>query len=240
MSTAARHLRFLKPARLAILLALAASAAGCLREPGIVTNTIPDDYRDRHPILLADAEETLNIYGTGRYGLDPRQHDDVVAFARYYSSRGKGGMTAFVPSYGGGARLAEIKAALSAAGVASFPLQVRSYATPKGEAQHPIRLVFTRLTAKVAYRCDQAPQDLMYGSTTEGWKNQEYWNLGCAYQHNLAQQVDDPIDLVRGRPEAPPDTARRMAVIDKLRKSEDPSTNWKAKPTSINNSLGGF
>jgi pilus assembly protein CpaD len=220
--------------------ALALGAAGCLREPAVTASGVQDDYRDRHPIYVADAEESMDVYAGGRAGLDHRQREDVIAFAKLYAQRGKGPMTAFVPSHGGHYSLGQVRHALAEAGVASFPLAVRSYATPQGYGGHPIRLVFTRLQARAANRCDTSPQDLLYGGTREGWRNQDYWNLGCAYQHNLAQQVDDPIDLVRGRPETPPDTNRRMSVIEKLRKSEDPSTSWKARPTSINNSLGGF
>jgi pilus assembly protein CpaD len=221
-------------------LALALAAGGCLREPAVTATVMADDYRDRHPIIVADAEESMDVYAGSHGGLDSRQRDDIAAFAKLYAERGKGGMTAFVPTHGGHYGIGQVRQALAEAGVPSFPLHVRSYATPNGQTGHPIRLVFTMLKARTTNRCDVAPHDLLHASTKEGWKNQDYWNLGCAYQHNLAQQVDDPVDLVRGRPEGRPDTMRRMSVIEKLRKSEDPSTNWKTKPTSINNSLGGF
>ena len=44
---------------------------------------------------------------------------------------------------------------------------------------------------------------------------------------NIASQTADPLDLVRGRPEVPPDTVRRMGNIDKLRQANDPSTNYR-------------
>ena len=80
--------------------------------------------------------------------------------------------------------------------------------------------------------------DLASGASLETWQNRPYWNLGCAYQANLAAQVADPIDLVRARPEDRLDTARRMNAIEKLRKGQDPTTVYKVNATKIN-SFGG-
>ena len=54
-------------------------------------------------------------------------------------------------------------------------------------------------------------------------ENRPYWNLGCAYQRNLAAMVDNPADLVQPRGETPAYTARRSVVLDKYRKGENPS-----------------
>ena len=45
-------------------------------------------------------------------------------------------------------------------------------------------------------------------------------NFGCATQHNLAAEIADPRDLVTPQPMTPPDTERRMIVIDKWRQGE--------------------
>ncbi len=49
----------------------------------------------------------------------------------------------------------------------------------------------------------------------------------CATQSNIASQVADPVDLVRGRPEGRIDTVRRTRDIGELRQGKDPSTEWK-------------
>jgi pilus assembly protein CpaD len=54
----------------------------------------------------------------------------------------------------------------------------------------------------------------------------------------VASQVADPVDLVRGRQETPPDTVRRTKVIDAVRQGQDPSTQYRQEGTSINQSVG--
>jgi pilus assembly protein CpaD len=57
-------------------------------------------------------------------------------------------------------------------------------------------------------------------------------------QSNVASQVADPLDLVRGRSETRVDTARRMENIKKLREGQDPSTHYKADDDKISKALG--
>src|SRR6266851_377926 len=64
------------------------------------------------------------------------------------------------------------------------------------------------------------PEDL--GPTTDKVyrNNRQYYNLGCAYQRNLAAQVAEPADLVQPRSETPVLASRRSIVIDKYRKGD--------------------
>ena len=55
-------------------------------------------------------------------------------------------------------------------------------------------------------------------------ENRPYWNLGCAYQRNLAAMVDNPADLVQPRGETPIYAARRTQALDKYRKGEATAT----------------
>lgn len=222
--------------------AVALSTSACLKaDPTEMAAAWRDDYKDRHPIVVADREETLDVFfGENGGKLDRRQEGDVVAFAKAYAAHGKGPMTAFVPSHGRGAGVgvAAIRHALGAAG-GGGGLIVRNYQAPSGGA-HPIRLVYTRLQATVATRCGQFPHDVTdISEGTRSWKNRDYYDFGCSYQHNLAQQIADPLDIVRGRPEGRVDTQRRIEVFEKGRKGEDPSTNWRQKATAINTTLGG-
>ena len=77
------------------------------------------------------------------------------------------------------------------------------------------------------------------GSSLQGWKNEGYWNYGCATQSVLAAQVDDPRDLVQSRAVDAPDVAMRLRAIDKVRNGEDPGTDWKVQTTTIGQ-VGGF
>lgn len=61
--------------------------------------------------------------------------------------------------------------------------------------------------------------------------NQTTRNFGCATQHNIAAQVDNPEDLIRPRKSEGASGARRATVIDKYEKGED--TASKSKNASV-------
>ncbi|MBL7309728.1 pilus assembly protein CpaD, partial [Escherichia coli] len=75
--------------------------------------------------------------------------------------------------------------------------------------------------------CGLWPQDLGARGFASDYTTQPSWNLGCAMQSNVAAQVADPIDLVRGRPEGRIDTVKRVRDIGQLRDGKDPSTTWR-------------
>ena len=100
------------------------------------------------------------------------------------------------------------------------------YAAADPVLASPVRLSFQRMQAKVASACGIWPQDLGVSNPSFNLRNEPSWNLGCAVRSNIAAQTDDPVDLVRGRPEGRIDTVRRTQVIGKLRQGNDPSTKW--------------
>lgn len=192
----------------------------------------PDEYDLRHPIKLTRSDQHLDIFANGR-GLDHRQQEDIVAFAREHAIHGTGPMMAAVPQGPAGHQtLAAIRQALGASG-ARGGLQVVPYAADPAMGAAPVRLSFPRLQAKVASQCGLWPQDVASGGSTDGWHNRPYHNLGCAYQTMLAAQVANPVDLVRPRSEGRIDVKKRTADIEALRKNEDPSTKWAKDDAKI-------
>ncbi|WP_284246743.1 CpaD family pilus assembly protein, partial [Methylobacterium haplocladii] len=113
------------------------------------------------------------------------------------------------------------------AGVSGAAVAVAGYAVGDPALASPVRLSFERMEAKVASACGMWPQDLGVSDPAFNLRNEPSWNLGCATRSNIAAQVADPVDLVRGRPEGRIDTVRRSQVIDKLRQGNDPSTTWR-------------
>jgi pilus assembly protein CpaD len=69
-------------------------------------------------------------------------------------------------------------------------------------------------------------------------ENRPFWNLGCAYQRNMAAQIDNPADLVQPRGESPAYSARRSVAIDKYRKGENPSGTYNGYDTGKISDLG--
>jgi pilus assembly protein CpaD len=204
------------------------------------TSSIPmDDYRNRHPIVLAEAAQKLDIFPSPELrGLDRRTFAQVAEYGRRYHYNGQGPIQVFVPTGANGgttpSTIQSIRRALAAGG-AYAPLQVTTYPVVNGGLASPLRLSFYGLKAKVADPCGQWPGDLASGSSLQGWENKPYWNYGCSYQNMIAEQVADPRDLVGPRAEDAADTEMRARDIDSIRKGIDPSTDWKIKNTAISN-----
>ena len=112
-------------------------------------------------------------------------------------------------------------------GVNGREITVTGYAVAAPTLASPIRLSFQRMQAKVADACGLWPQDLGTSNFAIDYNNRPSWNLGCATQSNVAAQVADPVDLVRGRPEGRIDTVKRVRDIGQLRDGKDPSTTWR-------------
>ena len=212
--------------------------AGCANVDRMKTSSIPmDDYRNRHPILLSETPQRLDIFPAPEMnGLDGRSFAQVAEFGRLYRANGQGPVNIFVPT-GGPAPLphrvlASIRRALAAGG-ARPPLQITRYPIVNQDLASPVRLSFVGLKARVADRCGQWPNDLASGGSIQGWENKPYWNFGCAYQTALAEQAADPRDLVTPRAEDPADTQMRDRAIASLRNGKDPTTIWQTKNTSI-------
>jgi pilus assembly protein CpaD len=217
----------------------AVTLAACTPDRVVTGSTYPTDYRDRHPIVLARSAETLDVFVSGA-ALDPRQEDDLRSFAATYRRYGQGPVTAQVPSgprAGAAARraLPVIRSILADSGVPAGAVTVASYPVTDPALAAPVRLSFPRLKAEVESRCGLWPQDLGVSDVKSNAGNDPYWNLGCAMQTNVAAQVADPIDLVRGRAEGRVDTVRRSANIDKVRGAQDPSTRYTTQTTTIGN-----
>jgi pilus assembly protein CpaD len=204
-----------------------------------VTGSIyPHDYRERHPIALTDSARSLDLFVVGPDGLGHRQANDLRAYLNEYRRYGGGPIAVQVPvgvEHAGQTR--EILATIRES--AGGQLSISSYHPTNQAVASPIRLSFQRLQAKVSDRCGLWPQDLGVSDAGFNLKNEPYWNFGCSVQANVAAQVADPVDLVRGRPETPPDTTKRMQNMSKLRSGTDPSTQYKQDgQNKINSSVG--
>jgi pilus assembly protein CpaD len=221
-------------ARNLLPLCLLLPLAGCGTTERMTVSSIPqDDYRVRHPIVLAEEPRTLDIFvepATGQF--DHRSAAQLREFAGLYRKFGRGPITIMAPAGPAGPLPIEpIRDALFSAGARVRTIVDRYPAGPYLAA--PVRLSFLGLKAKVADRCGQWPRDLASGSSVAGWDNKPYWNFGCAYQTAFAAQVADPRDLVAPQGETPADTAMRTRAIESLRNGQDPGTNWKLVNSSL-------
>lgn len=224
----------------AALIGLALPA--CKHRSVDVTASTPADYRERHPIVLSEAPRSIEIYPAANR-LNPRQADDLAAFAAEYRQHGRSQIIAEVPSHDGRGGhghhgLHVVRQGLARHGVAASLVSVRSYAADDPMVAAPIRLSFAKLQARVATQCGLWPEDLGTSNYRFSAQNRSYHNFGCATQNNFAAFVADPLDLQRARPEGRVDTIRRMNAIGKLREGQDPSTTYRDAATRINQTVG--
>jgi pilus assembly protein CpaD len=212
--------------------ALAATLAGCQSSRGVSSSAYPADFRDRHPIVLADGPRVLDLFVEGSRGLSGREEADLGAYLAEHRRHGHGPISVQVPTRvaHGPAVRATVARIRSAAG---GRVVLSSYQPADPALASPVRLSFPRLQAKVGSQCGLWPQDLGVGDAEFSTSNRPYWNLGCATQSNFASQIAEPTDLVRGRQPTAPDTGRRMYNIEQLRRGQDPSTNWKTESTTV-------
>jgi pilus assembly protein CpaD len=196
----------------------------------VVPSSVPDDYRLRHPIAIAEADRSLEIFvGHARGGLTAAQRADVMGLARTWVSEATGAVVADVPVDTPNARAAadsfrEAKAVLVAGGVPARGIILRQYHPDDPRMLATIRLSYPRIAA-VAGPCGLWPEDLGPSILDRRYsENKDYYNFGCAYQRNMAAMIDNPSDLVQPRPESPPYTKRRTEAFEKYRKGEPTSS----------------
>jgi pilus assembly protein CpaD len=207
----------------------------------VPASTTPDDYRARHPILIADAKSTIDLFPSIAQGqLDTHTQKQIVGFADQYREVGHGPILVLVPRSIKADRdlIPQIRRVLLAAGARSG-IDIATYPVANPLLASPVRLSFGGTKAVVADQCGQWPSDLGSGSSIDGWENKSYWNFGCTTQQMIAAQTADPRDLVEPRGEEVPDTTMRSRDIDSIRKGTDPSTDWKVRNSSISNVGGG-
>ena len=217
--------------------AVSATLAGCNHATEVAQN-IPSDYRHRHPIVINEGNQTVELFvGSKRGGLTAAQRADVLAFAQAWKRESSGGIIIDMPAGTSNERaaaesLSEINAILAAAGTPPNGVYVRPYRPADPRALATVRLHYPKMAAE-AGPCGMWPEDLGPVMDTGYRDNRPHWNHGCATQRNLAAMVDNPADLVQPRGEAPVYTARRTIVLDRYRQGQNSATNYPANQGRI-------
>ena len=215
---------------IAPLALLAAMLAACTHTNEEVVSSIPNDYRQRHPIVVQEADRTVEVFvGTGRGGLTAPQRTDVTAFAQTWLHEGTGPVVVDLPVSTPNARAAtqslnDIQAIFSSVGVPARGITIRRYTPADPKQFATIKLNYPKVVAD-AGPCGLWPEDLGPSFRNPIYQeNRPYSNLGCAYQRNMAAMVANPADLVQPRPESPSYTTRRSTVLGKYSRGEATAT----------------
>jgi pilus assembly protein CpaD len=215
------------------LLGLATALGACTHTDEVAsTASIPDDYRQRHPIAIQESNRSVVLFvGRSRGGLSAEQRADVMGLAQIWLQEGTGAIVADVPVGTPNARAAadafrEAQSLLSAAGVPAHGITLHQYHPDDPRHFATLRLSYPKITA-VAGPCGLWPEDIGPSIKNKGYlENKPYYNFGCAYQRNMAAMVDNPADLVQPRAETPAYTVRRTEGFEKYRKGAPTSTTY--------------
>ena len=215
------------------LVGLAVALGACTHTDEVVaTASVPDDYRQRHPIAIQEANRSIVLFvGQARGGLSAEQRADVTGLALIWLHEGTGAIVADVPVGTPNARAAadafrEAHAMLAAAGVPPRGITVHHYRPDDPRQLATVRLNYPRIAA-VAGPCGLWPEDLGPSIKDKGYyENKPYYNFGCANQRNMAAMVENPSDLVQPRPETPAYTMRRTEGFEKYRKGVTTTTTY--------------
>jgi pilus assembly protein CpaD len=217
-----------------LLAVLTLSVGGCAGKNQDITGSLPDDYRVTHPINVTRGLASIDLLpGGGPSGLTDRQVADIQAFGADWQRRGRGKLTIQVPKGAdrttqsqSAAAVREIRRIFAVNGIPASSVTTISYPANGPGHLAPVRLEFPVLEAKLPHPCGQWPLDLGYGDPEESNRNRSDWNYGCAYQQNMAAQVEDPEDFIRPRAESSAWATRRTTVIGKYGKGEPTVTSY--------------
>jgi pilus assembly protein CpaD len=216
----------------ALLVSLLLSSCG---NSQMTTGSISDDYRTRHPIVLAEGAYTLDVpVASGDVRLTIGQKDMVRGFAQNFSASAAGVVQIQVPhgSYNAGAATkiaGDIRRTLTENGIRAQRIMMTNYAaSPNGDAA-PIRLQYVATKAMTS-ACGEWPEDLSNDTMT----NRNWYNFGCASQNNLAAQIANPSDLIAPRGMTPIDATQRAKVISDYRGETSSSGTTTTTTTTTN------
>lgn len=214
---------------------------GCGTDRIVTGSIVPEDYHERHPVVIAERATSLEIFPSSS-AMDSASRARLIEFAKNFRATGTGQIEILTPQgtqdeQTARAMVPQIRSALAEGGAHGY-VSVGTYPADARVAS-PVRLSFIGLKGTVVGKCGEWPTDLASAGTLDGWNKRPYWNMGCATQTAFAAQVADPRDLAGPRATAPGDVSIRLRAIGKVREGSDPGTSWTIRNSSIGSVGGG-
>lgn len=209
--------------RLALAATLALSLGGCktIEEGTRVAGWELTDPLQRHPILVSQQPETLNIaVPRGANGLSPSQRSDVLGFSHQARASDAGNSRLVIAAPSGSSNetaaitaVHEISALLKENGYTEADINIEPF-DAAGASNPPVKLSFQRFVAE-GPECSNFQTNLARDP-----RNLPAPDLGCASQKNLAAMVVNPADLLGPRKMDVRPSERRSVTWDKYIKGE--------------------
>lgn len=196
------------------------------------------DPTERHPILVSQQPQTLNVnVSRGAGGLTPQQRGELLSFAGRSRAGDAGNSKLVISAPSGSANevaamraVHEIRQILSDNGFSEASMTVEVYSGERG-GQPPVRVSYLRYIAEGPH-CQQWTTNLAREP-----QNLPYPNMGCETQRNLAAMIANPADLLGPRSETDRPGERRDEIWEKYTKG-DVTGSKKSGDERINTSGG--
>ncbi|KFB08398.1 CpaD family pilus assembly protein [Nitratireductor basaltis] len=192
---------------------LASLLAGCAaKRDSVIVGSVPEDYRTRHPIVIAEGVEVLDLpVASTSNRMTYQQKAAISGFLSNYAESGGSVVSILVPAGAANSAAAldvarDFRDYIARRGVHAGQIQLLNYQAQPDRAA-PIRLSYSRVKAQVG-QCGRWPSDLLKTEENRNWEN-----FGCSYQNNLAAQVANPMDFLGPREMTPIDAENRDAAI---------------------------
>jgi pilus assembly protein CpaD len=188
-------------------------------------------------LISEEPEEFRLPVGMNGPALSPQIEAALQDYVRDYELDGTGAITIQVPTDSANELAAAqtgraLHYALVRAGIPHGRIQVVPFHVGDHAAVAPVNITYLRVKAVVP-RCGIWPETM-----PASYQNDQYHNLGCATQQNLAAMVANPADLVRPRPTALAHGARRANVIKIYAEIGNPGWNPDPHNALIEADLG--
>ena len=213
--------------RLALVALAAAALVGCRAEhtgPQVAGWTLIDPV-ERHPILVSQTPVTMTLpVRRGSYGLSNSSRDRVARFLQKFRARDAGNSKLVISAPSGTSNevaamqvVAEIREMIADAGFAPSSIHVEA-----NRGSHHVPLSYLTIVAQ-APECGNWSTNL---ANEPG--NLSYPNFGCSTQHNFANMLANPADLLGPRSQTPRVGDRRDGQWEKFREGQTRGANKSA------------
>jgi len=216
-----------KVSRFALVALAAAALVGCRADhagPQVAGWTLIDPV-ERHPILVSQTPVTMTLQvRRGSYGLSNSSRARVARFLHKFRARNAGNSKLVISAPSGTSNevaamqaVAEVREMIGDAGFAPSSVHVEA-----NRGSHQIRLSYLTVVAK-APECGNWSTNL---ANEPG--NLAYPNFGCSTQHNFANMLANPSDLLGPRSQTPRVGDRRDGQWAKYREGQTTGANKSA------------
>lgn len=195
--------------------------AGSCAAPSNNGVALTDDPDQNHPIVVDTAPKAIRLsFSAADAGLMPEDAARFDEFVSQYQADGNGTINVTAPS-GPAAQqtLSYFGERLAAAGIPRSRIMVGT----RDDGDWRVELSYAGYAAHAANCADWSSQQ-----ASDTFTNLPMANFGCAVQHNIAAQIDNPRDIAEPRALGSSDAMRRATVMGAYEKGTPSAANKNA------------